>query len=363
MADKENSVRLTRAAAKKRAASGEASQTQAKRRRVPLGELSITPYVNPTQPRRSKRRLGGRGKKESRKAPPLGTVPVEELARSDAEDPQMCPHYASDIHLYLRSMEMEDKRKPLANFIETVQNDITANMRAILVDWLVEVAEEYKLVPDTLYLTISYIDRFLSFNALNRQMLQLLGVSCMLIASKYEEISPPHVEDFCYITDNTYSKQEVVKMESDILKFLNFEMGNPTVKTFVRRFISVCQEDYGYPNLKLEFLCNYLAELSLLDYGCVRYLPSAVAASAVFLARFTIDPDRHPWSTAMQNHTGYSVTELKECIFAIHDMQLNRKVSSLTSTREKYKQHKFKCVSALLSPSEIPESYLEDFKE
>lgn len=78
---------------------------------------------------------------------------------------------------------MEDKRKPLANFIETVQNDITANMRAILVDWLVEVAEEYKLVPDTLYLTISYIDRFLSSNALNRQMLQLLGVSCMLIAS------------------------------------------------------------------------------------------------------------------------------------------------------------------------------------
>lgn len=67
--------------------------------------------------------------------------------------------------------------------METVQSDVTANMRSILVDWLVEVAEEYKLVSDTLYLTISYIDRFLSFNAINRQRLQLLGVSSMLIAS------------------------------------------------------------------------------------------------------------------------------------------------------------------------------------
>lgn len=78
---------------------------------------------------------------------------------------------------------MEPKRRPLANFIETVQKDVTANMRGILVDWLVEVAEEYKLVSDTFYLTVSYIDRFLSSNAINRQRLQLLGVSCMLIAS------------------------------------------------------------------------------------------------------------------------------------------------------------------------------------
>lgn len=71
----------------------------------------------------------------------------------------------------------------MVNFIEKVQTDVTANMRGILVDWLIEVAEEYKLVSDTLYLTISYIDRYLSSNVLNRQKLQLLGVSAMLIAS------------------------------------------------------------------------------------------------------------------------------------------------------------------------------------
>ena len=78
---------------------------------------------------------------------------------------------------------MEPKRRPLHDYIEQVQTDVSPNMRGVLVDWLVEVAEEYKLVSDTLYLTISYIDKFLSSNALNRQRLQLLGVSSMLIAA------------------------------------------------------------------------------------------------------------------------------------------------------------------------------------
>lgn len=80
-------------------------------------------------------------------------------------------------------LQAEPKRRPLSNYIETIQVDVTANMRGVLIDWLVEVAEEYKLVSDTLYLTVSYIDRFLSYNALSRQRLQLLGVSSMLIAS------------------------------------------------------------------------------------------------------------------------------------------------------------------------------------
>lgn len=78
---------------------------------------------------------------------------------------------------------MESKRRPLPNYVEKTQPDITADMRAVLIDWLVDVAEEYKLLPETLYLTASYIDRYLSCNAINRKRLQLLGVSSMLIAS------------------------------------------------------------------------------------------------------------------------------------------------------------------------------------
>ncbi|CAK7330031.1 unnamed protein product [Dovyalis caffra] len=125
--------------------------------------------------------------------------------------------YASSIYRYLHSLEMEDNRRCLSNYMREVQNDVSVNMREILVDWLVEVAEEYRLVSDTLHLTVSYIDRFLSSQALSRNKLQLLGVSCMLIASKYEEISPPHVENFCHITDNTYTKDQIVVRVHELL--------------------------------------------------------------------------------------------------------------------------------------------------
>ncbi|KAK1312059.1 Cyclin-A3-1 [Acorus calamus] len=244
--------------------------------------------------------------------------------------------------------------------MESVQKDVTKSMRGIVVNWLVEVAEEYSLVPETLYLTISYMDCFLSKHVVNHENLQLLGVSSMLIASRYEEIRPPHVVDFCEVTENTYTKEEVVKMEDDVLECLKFELGNPTIHAFLRRFIRVSLEKCKKPNLKMEFLSNYLAELSLLEYECIRFLPSIVAASAVFLTRFTINPNVHPWNPALQNYTGYQPSVLKDCVLAIHDLQLNRKGSSLIAIKNKYMQHKFKCVAALSSPSEIPPAYFED---
>lgn len=99
----------------------------------------------------------------------------------DYMDPQLCATIACDIYQHLRASEM--KKRPAVDFMEKVQKDINASMRAILIDWLVEVAEEYRLVPDTLYLTINYIDRYLSGNLMDRQRLQLLGVACMMIAS------------------------------------------------------------------------------------------------------------------------------------------------------------------------------------
>ncbi|XP_020587068.1 cyclin-A3-1-like isoform X2 [Phalaenopsis equestris] len=356
MADKENCSRLTRAAAKRANASVAAAERRpAKRKRVALAELPK--LSNALSDSSSPNLVISKSKLKSKKGGKAGDVNV---GRDESDDPQLCPNYALDIYRYLRSMEVEAKRRPMAGYIERSQTDVNPNMRGILVDWLVEVAEEYKLVSDTLYLTVSYIDRYLSFNSVSRQKLQLIGVSAMLIASKYEEISPPHVEDFCYITDNTYTKRQVVEMESDILKFLNFEMGNPTVKTFLR-FLKAGHEDGEYPSLLLEFMGSYLGELSLLDYKCVQFLPSVVAASAVFVARFTISQENPPWSKKLRQCTGYKVSELKECIHLIHDLQMNRRGSNLVAVREKYKQHRFKFVSSMVPPPVIPATFLEDF--
>uniref|UniRef100_A0A2C9U1F9 B-like cyclin n=2 Tax=Manihot esculenta TaxID=3983 RepID=A0A2C9U1F9_MANES len=209
------------------------------------------------------------------------------------QDPQLCATIAYDIYKHLR--ESETKKRPSIDFMEKIQKDVNASMRAILIDWLVEVAEEYRLVPDTLFLTVNYIDRYLSGNVMNRQKLQLLGVACMMIAAKYEEICAPQVEEFCYITDNTYFREEVLEMESNVLNYLKFEMTAPTAKCFLRRFVRAAQGIYEVPSMQLECLANYVTELSLPEYNMLCYAPSLIAASAIFLAKYILLPSRRPW--------------------------------------------------------------------
>ena len=103
------------------------------------------------------------------------------------------------------------------------QPNINERMRAILVDWLIGVHQSFKLVPETLYLTVNLIDRYLSIKEVERPKLQLVGVACLLIASKYEEIYPPEVKDCVYITDRAYTRQEVLDMERNIVKELESE--------------------------------------------------------------------------------------------------------------------------------------------
>ncbi|KAI4337022.1 hypothetical protein L6164_015484 [Bauhinia variegata] len=368
MENKENSAprRLTRAA-KKRAAAAITDLLHAPaKKRVVLGELpNLTNVLVTNKPgsgAETQEEKGGMKRKVRKVLPTtIATIPAKsDDVDANLDDPQMCQTYVSDIYEYLRTMEADPKRRPLPDYLQRVQKDVNASMRGILVDWLVEVAEEYKLVSDTLYLSISFIDRYLSLKALNKQKLQLLGVSSMLIASKYEEIKPPEVEEFCYITDNTYTKEEVLNMEADILEILKFELGNPTVKTFLRRFSRTAQENYESSALQFEFLSYYLAELSLLDYNCVKFLPSLVAASVIFLARFMLRPKIHPWDSTLRQHSGYEPANLKECVLLIHDLYLSRRGRSLQALREKYKQHKFKCVATTPSPPEIPLSYFED---
>ncbi|CAD5190679.1 unnamed protein product [Musa acuminata subsp. malaccensis] len=281
---------------------------------------------------------------------------------TDLGNPQMCCTYAPEIYTYLLAAELI--RRPVSDFMETLQRDVTESMRGILIDWLVEVSEEYKLVPDTLYLTVYMIDQFLSQNYIERQRLQLLGITCMLIASKYEEICTPRVEQFCLITDNTYTKAEVLKMESQVLSYLGFQLSVPTTKTFLRyqsfnmkltptiicrRFLRAAHASNKAPSLTLGYLANYLAELTLLEYSFIKFLPSVIAASAVFLARWTLDQSSHPWNPTLEYYTTYKATDLKVTIFALQELQMNSKSCPLNAIREKYRQEKFECVAAIAS--------------
>lgn len=276
----------------------------------------------------------------------------------DFMDPQLCATIACDIYQHLRASEA--KKRPSVDFMEKVQKDINASMRAILIDWLVEVAEEYRLVPDTLYLTINYIDRYLSGNLMDRQRLQLLGVACMMIASKYEEICAPQVEEFCYITDNTYFKDEVLQMESSVLNFLKFEMTAPTVRCFLRRFVRAALGVNEALSMQLECLASYISELSLLEYNMLCYAPSLVAASSIFLARFILFPSQKPWNSTLRHYTQYQPMDLCECVKALHTLVCECPKSSLPAIREKYSQHKYKFVAKKHCPPSIPVEYFQN---
>ncbi|NXJ13442.1 CCNA2 protein, partial [Odontophorus gujanensis] len=252
------------------------------------------------------------------------------------------PDYVSDIHTYLR--EMEVKCKPKIGYMKK-QPDITNNMRAILVDWLVEVGEEYKLQNETLHLAVNYIDRFLSSMSVLRGKLQLVGTAAMLLASKFEEIYPPEVAEFVYITDDTYNKKQVLRMEHLILKVLSFDLAAPTINQFLTQYFL-----HQQTNSKVESLSMYLGELTLIDADpYLKYLPSVIAAAAFLLASYTITGQT--WPESLCKVTGYTLEDIKPCLMDLHKTYLKAAQHTQQSIREKYKSTKYHAVS-LIDPPE-----------
>ncbi|KYM93446.1 PREDICTED: cyclin-A2 [Cyphomyrmex costatus] len=262
--------------------------------------------------------------------------------------------YRADIYNYLRTSESLHRPKP--GYMKK-QPDITYSMRSILIDWLVEVAEEYRLQDETLYLAISYIDRFLSYMSVVRSKLQLVGTAAMFIAAKYEEIYPPDVGEFVYITDDTYTKTQVIKMENLILKVLSFDLTVPTYVTFLMEYcISNNLSD------KIKCLAMYLCELSMLEGDpYLQYLPSHLAASALALARHTLHEEI--WPHELELSTGYNLKTLKECIAYLSRTFSNAPNFQQTAIQEKYRSSKYGHVSMLLPRSTEAVSFEDEDEE
>uniref|UniRef100_A0A0P6GAV8 G2/mitotic-specific cyclin-A n=1 Tax=Daphnia magna TaxID=35525 RepID=A0A0P6GAV8_9CRUS len=249
--------------------------------------------------------------------------------------------YLKDIYTYLRNCE--ERHRPKPHYMRK-QSDITPGMRAILIDWLVEVAEEYKIHNETLFLAVSFIDRFLSHMSVLRGKLQLVGTAAMFIASKYEEIYPPEVGEFVYITDDTYTKKQVLRMEHLILKVLAFELAVPTSNYFLQRYIQLSRSSETCLHL-----ASYLCELTLMETEpYLHHLPSVVAASCVALARLACGNEI--WPSHMHTSTGYSLEHLIPCIKDLHASWSQAPTNPQQAIREKYKAEKRHVVSLTTPP-------------
>ncbi|KAL3880438.1 hypothetical protein ACJMK2_032680 [Sinanodonta woodiana] len=246
------------------------------------------------------------------------------------------PEYAEDIYAYLRTAELRNRPKP--GYMKK-QQDITSSMKNILIDWLVEVAEEYKLHRETLFLAVNYIDRFLSQMSVLRGKLQLVGAASMFLAAKYEEIYPPDVGEFAYITDDTYTKKQVLRMEHLILKVLSFDVAVPTVNWFCEDFLKRCDADDV-----LKSLTFFLSELTLMDTDTfLKYIPSVIAASSLCLARYSLGME--PWPESLVRTFGYEVVHFVECLQDLHNTYRQAESSPQQAVMEKYKSSKHNEVS------------------
>ncbi len=223
----------------------------------------------------------------------------------------------------------------------SVQNDINEKMRAILIDWLIEVHLKFKLLPETLFLTVNIIDRYLEKKVIPRTKLQLVGVTSMLIASKYEEIYAPEVKDFVYITDKAYTKDEILRMEFSILTALDFCINTPSPFRFIERFTKVAKADSPLFNLT-----RYLIELPLIEYKMLKYTPSNQAASALFLAHKIMQKDM-PWSEELRLRTGYSESELRPCAKDLCILLQGIEKCQLQAVRKKFSLPKFSEVAKI----------------
>jgi len=186
------------------------------------------------------------------------------------------------VGAFIRScFEREAHFAPDEGFMER-QADVTAKMRAILVDWLVDVHLKFKLQPDALHLTVNLLDRYLSLRPVSRKKLQLIGMTCMHIAGKVHEIYPPELRDYCNICDRAYTGQEIMDMELDVLLVLKFECEAVSPLSFLSLFIGAANVDVS--DSEVVQFASFLVDLTLQEYASNQFALSTIAAAAVYVA-------------------------------------------------------------------------------
>ena len=151
-------------------------------------------------------------------------------------------------------------------------------------EWIVQVHGRFTLLPETLFLTVNYIDRFLSYKVVSIGKLQLVGATAILVASKYEEINCPSLEEIEFMVDGGYTGDEILKAERFMLSMLSFELGWPGPMSFLRRVSKA--DDF---DLETRTLAKYFLELTIMDERFVASPPSYLAAGAHCLSRFILN--------------------------------------------------------------------------
>ncbi|KAK8728391.1 hypothetical protein OTU49_009267 [Cherax quadricarinatus] len=272
---------------------------------------------------------------------------VEDIDAEDGGNPQLVSEYVNDIYKYLRELEEGSKVQP--RYLDG--QVVTGKMRAILIDWLVQVHLRFMLLQETLYLTVAIIDRYLQRErTVSRSKLQLVGVTAMFIASKYEEMYSPDIADFAYITDKAYTKNEIRKMEVNILKTLDFNVSYPLPLHFLRR-----NSKAGSVDAAQHTLAKYLMELCLPEYCMCHYKASMIAAAALCFSLKVLDGS--PWNDTLVYYSCNTEEQLMPVICKMAAIVVKSISSKQQAVKQKYKTNK------QMKISDIPQLHSQTVKK
>ena len=259
---------------------------------------------------------------------------------TEIEKSQYVDQYLEDIYLNFLEDEQNISPKPQIGYMN-FQSDINEQMRAILIDWLIDVHFRFKFKDETLFQTIWIIDAFLTKSVIKRAKLQLLGIAALVISCKSQEIYYPHMKEFINITDNAYEKSELIEMEEKILIVLNFNILAPTCNDFY----NIISKAFNF-NETQYFLGKYFLESCLIDYKMIKYNASvlAVACSYVVIKFFGIGNYKILYSNGIIK-AEYPEKLIKEAAKDICFLVKNLYISNLKAIKDKYSLPEFNNVA------------------
>ncbi|GAB4836693.1 hypothetical protein Ancab_001606 [Ancistrocladus abbreviatus] len=270
----------------------------------------------------------------------------EEIPSIDDEsNPLEVAEYVDDIYQYYWVVEAQSTS--LETYL-TTQRYITPQMRGILINWLIEVHFKFDLMPETLYLTIALLDRYLSLVTIQKNQMQLVGLTSLLLASKYEDFWHPRVKDLISISAESYTRKEMLEMEKNILKKLKFRLNLPTAYVFMLRFLKASQS-----SKEVELLAFYLIELCLVEYEALKFRPSLLCASAIYVARCTLQVNP-AWTPLLVKHSHCDEPKIRDCAEMILRFHKSAGSGLLNVTHEKYKRSDYNEVATIKPLDSLP---------
>ncbi|KAI7893221.1 cyclin-like protein [Mucor mucedo] len=236
---------------------------------------------------------------------------TQTLKEHQWNDPMLVAEYAGEIFGYLYDAEPKCMADPSYAMIS--QHEVTWKMRSVLVDWVIEIHCLFNLLPETLFLAVNIIDRFLSQRTVVLGKLQLVGITSLFIAAKFEEMISPTMFDFLHMTDNAVKDDELIKAERFILQVLDFRLCYPNPVNFLRR---VCTDELKC-DVHTRTLANYFMEISCVDHKFIGIRPSKIAAASLWLSKKMLAKGK--WNSNFSKLAGYTPEDLKPTVEAMLD--------------------------------------------